>query len=190
MIDPQHILKELRNGKEAAFRQLFYAHYDPLYRHAFKYLNDSQVAEEMVQDAFVNIWENRQKIEIRTSLEGYLFTSVRNLCLNYLKSKYARSRTLTVELSTIAEEANEADHEPVSDELRARLAQGLAQLPEKCRIIFNLSRNGGMTYQEIADELGISKETVKTQIKVALHKLRAFLRDYWEACVALFCWNF
>ena len=188
MTDPNDILKELRNGKESAFRQLFYAYYDRLYRHACHYLGDPLVAEEIVQDVFVKIWENRQKLEIKTSLEGYLFTSVRHFCLNYLKSKYARTRTLITELTDKVVKAS-PDEEPIADDLKKKLLEGMNRLPEKCRIIFQLSRNGGMTYQEIADELEISKETVKTQIKIALQKMRSFLREYREACIALFLWN-
>lgn len=179
-------LAEIRNGNETAFKKLFYEFYDPLYRQAYRYVTDAQVAEEIVQDTFVNLWNKRSSLKIQSSLAAYLGVSIRNHSLNYLKSRYARQRSLILEPSEL-ELADTPRMETLSrEELRQLLEQAIAQLPEKCRIIFTLSRNHGLTYQEIADKLGITKETVKTQIKIALQKLRLFLEEHWEICLLFF----
>lgn len=185
MEEAKQLFAAIRKGDEAAFKKLFYTLYDQLYRQAYRYVGDAQVAEEVVQDIFVNLWKNRQKIILHTSLEAYLSVSTRNHSLNYLKSRYAQQRASTQEVSeTDLFEAPETEDLP-REELRKILESAIQSLPEKCRIIFSLSRDHGLTYQEIADELGITKETVKTQIKIALQKLRQQLRGHWELCLLL-----
>lgn len=180
MEESSQLLAALRRGDEAAFKAFFYRNYRLLYQQAYRYVTDAQVAEEIVQDAFINLWKQREKLHIKTSIEAYLGTSVRNRALNYLKSRYARQRSSTLE-PTEADLRVPAQVDSLSEnELRSLLENALTALPERCRIIFSLSREQGLTYQEIADELGISRETVKTQIKIALQKLRALLNEYWE----------
>ncbi len=180
----KEIMMAIRKGDEKAFKTLFYEHYDQLYRNAYRYVEDAQVAEEMVQDAFVNFWENRRQTILTAGIKSYLFVSVRNLSLNYLKSRYARQKSLTVDASELQLEEMGNNHLDVR-ELEHLLAAAVRKLPEKCRIIFNLSRNHGMTYQEIADELNVSKETVKSQIKIALKKLQVALKEHWHLLLLL-----
>ena len=187
MEQTDQLLAAIRNGDETAFKTLFYSYYDQLYRQAFRYVKDAQVAEEIAQDIFVNLWKGRKKLTLHTSLDAYLSVSTRNHSLNYLKSRYARQRAQTLEVTdNILSDAPGV--ESISpEELRALLEKAIASLPEKCRIVFTLSREHGLTYQEIADELGVTKETVKTQIKIALQKLRHALKEYGELCL-LFFW--
>ena len=157
-----------------------------MHAHAFKYVVDSATAEEVVQETFLAIWEKRQTLQIHSSAYGYLAKAVTNRCINYLKSSYNR----THELGDLPENAqptiNTTEDTLNAWELEQLLAQAIQGLPQNCRIIFNLSRQAGLTYEEIAIELGVSKETVKSQIKIALKKLRAFLNDHWTNIPVLF----
>ena len=169
------------------FEQLFRELYQDLFFHACRFIYRRDIAEELVQDTFVKLWENRQKLHIQSSYKAYLFQAVRNQCLNYLKSNWHKMTDAETEIDALplvapAEEKDEA--------LGLLLRKGIEQLPEKCRTIFLLSRQAGLTYDEIATELQVSKETVKSQIKIALQKLRNFLGAHWDTLVILLGQNF
>lgn len=180
------LLQKIKRGNTKAFEQLFRKYYEAMHAHAYKFVVDSATAEEVVQETFLNIWEKRQNLQIHSSAYGYLAKAVRNRSVNYLKSSYNRVH----ELGDIPEAAqpsiNTTEETLNAWELEQLLAQAIQQLPQNCRIIFNLSRQAGLTYEEIAQELGVSKETVKSQIKIALKKLRTFLDKHWTNIPVLF----
>lgn len=177
----------LRGLSQAAFEKLFRQYYEELYYYACRYLWRREDAEEAVQDVFVRVWEKREELQISTSVKAYLYAAVRNRAINHLNSRWAREAPLQLDPATpIMAEAMEDE---LDQEALIRLLQkGIATLPSQCRTIFHLSRQGGLTYDEIAEELGISKETVKSQVKIALRKLRDFLGRHWEAMLWLGLW--
>ena len=187
-MDPQ--FQKIQDGDIRAFERLFRDQYDALFRFAFRFVSQRETAEELVQDAFVALWEKRQSIQVTSSLSAYLFSSVRNRAFNHLKSHY-HQRTQAFDPKDL-ERLNPYSDSDLTDQaaLIAVVQQGILSLPERCRIIFQLSRQAGLTYEEIAEELGISKETVKSQIKIALQKLRLFLGGYWDKLgMGLICIN-
>ena len=182
MREPGKQFLAIQKGDQKAFETIFRDYYQELFFYACKFVGKSEQAEELVQDVFVHIWEKRSALNIRSSLKSYLYTAVRNRCLNHLKSQMARMEKDTdASLQHVRHTSPySADLEVNRQELMRLIQQGIQQLPDRCRIIFKLSRDADMTYAEIATELGISKETVKSQIKVALERLRAHLGKYWE----------
>ena len=168
------------------FETLFKEQYQPLFFYAVKFVFRHDIAEELVQDVFVQLWENRKSLQIKTSIKSYLYTAVRNRCLNYLKSHWHRMVEDDAILEGFSAEAQGAVD---NESLKKLIQQGIQSLPEKCRIIFTLSRQAGLTYDEIAEELGLSKETVKSQIKIAIQKLRNHLGDRWETLIFIFYQN-
>lgn len=179
-------IQPIKQGDEKAFKALFHHHYPGLYRYCRTYIFEKETAEELVQDVFIHLWENRQSLIIKHSLSAYLHASVKNKALNYLKSKYARQKAITIDDSTVELEAQTLDSPPDQEKLYRLAQEGIQQLPERCRIIFTLSRQAGLTYDEIAEELSISKESVKSQIKIALQKLRRYLNEHWELWLIFF----
>ncbi|MCO6491733.1 MAG: RNA polymerase sigma-70 factor [Phaeodactylibacter sp.] len=171
----------------AAFEALFRQHYEELYYYACRYLWRQEDAEEAVQDVFVRLWEKRRELHISTSAKAYLYAAVRNRAINHLRSKWAREAPLPPEAAEQLA-AEPPGQEPGQEDLLRLVQQGIAALPEQCRVIFQLSRQAGLTYGEIAEELGISKETVKSQIKIALSRLRAFLGERLEVVFWLWWW--
>jgi RNA polymerase sigma-70 factor (ECF subfamily) len=105
---------------------------------------------------------------------------VKNTSLNYIKSQYARQQFQSEVSENHYSTANSASEEITYQELQAIIQQGIHTLPERCRIIFTLSRQAGLSYEEIAGELGISKKTVKTQMGIALHRLRQYVDRHWD----------
>ena len=176
----------LRGLSEAAFEKLFRQLYEELYYHACRYLWRREDAEEVVQDVFVRLWEKRMELQISTSVKAYLYTAVRNRAINHLNSRWAKESHLSLESFDNLTVGNE--EAPDQEALIRLLQQAITTLPEQCRIIFQLSRQSGLTYDEIAEELGISRETVKSQVKIALRKLRAFLGEHWETMLWAIWW--
>lgn len=171
---------------KALFEQLFKAHFAPLCNYAVQYVQDADSAKDIAQKVFINLWESRDSIDPQKSVQSYLYTSVRNRCLNYIRDhKKYRSQVLDLEIDNIEIAFEEDDPQEYSD-LEAKVAQALQALPEKCRQVFELSRFKEMKYKEIALELDISEKTVEAHMSRALKTLREVLKDYSWALWILF----
>jgi RNA polymerase sigma-70 factor (ECF subfamily) len=138
-------------------------------------MQDFDGAEGIVQEVFVRLWDARETLNIHTSLRSYLYTAVKNSCLNQLKresfsssleGKEERSDTTTLR----------PDAQLESDEIAEALEEAIGSLPSKCRQIFCLAKFDGLSYQEIAEIQGVSVNTVKTQLKRALKSLSRVLQ--------------
>ena len=150
---------------EIFFRKL----YLPLGMYALRIVDDADVAEDMVQDAFLNTWERLEGgLEI-SNFKAFMYRSVRNECLSYLSSLKEK----------VGEEfIPEAGEEEIDTSFRdARIWKAIDELPEKCRDIFLMSKRDGYSNEEIADELGISIKTVKNQMTKAFSRLREALNS-------------
>jgi len=171
----QHIFKRLKNGDEKALSELFDMYYSALCLFANKYLHDMDLSRSLVQQVFIDLWTKRQKIAISTSVKPYLYTTVKNRCIDVLRNKKA-----TTAISESVENLSQAPFRDLVEEaeLNDRINASINQLPEKCREIFLLCRFEELKYSEIADKLGISVKTVEMQMGIALKKLRDSLSDY------------
>ena len=161
-------------GDRAAFEALFRLHYRPLCAFAMGYVKDADQAEDLVQDLFFRLWLNREKVSVTTSIKAYLYASVRNRCLNAVKSG-SRMQVLGDDAGEQAQE--DAITEDEHSERIARVQAAIEALPEERRRVFKLSRYEGLKYHEIADRLGISVKTVENQMGSALKTLRIELKD-------------
>lgn len=165
--------QQIAQGDHRAYETLFREHYRPLCAFAIQYVKSSDDAEEIVQDLFVKIWQDRQKVNITSSIKAYLFTAVRNRCLNAL-GKSKRNQALNEEM--VVADQNEVDEDEVA--LRnAKIHAAIEELPEMRRKVFKMSRFEGLKYKEIAEQLGISIKTVENQMGNALKTLRSELAD-------------
>ena len=167
-----HIIRDLRSGRESAYQLIFELHYQNLVVFANKYLGDLESSRDIVQEFFLYLYESRQSIYIQTSLKSYLYTAVKNRCLNQVKHEQVKEKHRNMRRS----EANvsDPDLEEIMDavELEARVYEIVSKLPEKCRQIYIMSRVDGKRNREIADELNLSIRTVETQISKALKSLK------------------
>jgi len=184
LTEQQH-LQKLKNGDITVFEMFFKAYYQPLCNYAYTFVQDRDEAEEIVQSAFLSVWEKRESIEIRTSLKSYLYTMVRNACLNVIKHEKIKQKHIGEELA-IAERSHDSVSQRInSSELETRIQVSMAKLPEQCRLIFKLSRFEELKYAEIADHLNISVKTVENQIGKALKIMREELKDYLPLVIVL-----
>lgn len=174
MNDPDIILfNELKKENREAFNKLFRIYYSQLRAFAWSFLNSKELADEVVQESFIYIWSHAKQLSPQTSVRAYLFRMVRNRSLNILKSDKIRDLHHTKYMS----ENNSKTSESAADtDLKAKIQNASQELPEKCRLIFNLSKIEGLTYDEISDYLEISKKTIENQMTIAFKKLREILK--------------
>jgi RNA polymerase sigma-70 factor (ECF subfamily) len=174
------------------FEALFKEHFAFLCNFAQQYVHDGDTAQDICQRVFIRLWEKREEMDPHKSIQSYLFTAVKNRCLNHLRdNKKYRSKVLDLDCGDIDFSREDTD-QLATDELRARIQEALNDLPEKCRMVFEMSRFQQMKYQEIADELDISQKTVEAHISKALKSLKEALKDYRIGLVPLivFLWEF
>lgn len=137
---------------------------------ASRYIHDNQEAEDIVQEVFIKLWEKRKDIQIHSNLKHYLLNSVKNTSINYVNRKKEISVELdSTELNNLKEEI---DEQYISEEFAVKIEHTIETLPPGCKRIFLLAFVDNLTYQEIADVLGLSKNTVKTQMGIAYKLLR------------------
>jgi len=184
-ISEKDIIQKLKNGDELIFQFIFKKYYTGLYYYAKKYLGDKHHAEEIVQNTFLKLWEKRETFTISKSLSSYLYTTVYNNCLNFLKhqqvkEKYKEYYTQKIrnaeEYYSISQESGQSVY--IAKEIENEIDKAIQELPGRCRKIFELSRFEGLKNHEIAEKLDISINTVQKQISIALCKLRSALANY------------
>lgn len=162
---------------KASFRALFEEHYNVLCNYAFSFLNNHQLSEDVVQEVFLNIWNNKEKIDFEQNIIAYLFSAVKNKSLETIRKHKNEIQKINAFQST----AKKIDPAVKSDLIEAyllkeKLNKSIRQLPSKCQDIFVLSKLEGLTYDEIAELRQISKKTVENHISKALKILRKTLR--------------
>jgi RNA polymerase sigma-70 factor (ECF subfamily) len=181
-----HLDNELQHGNRKLFNQLFTDYYVNLCRFSYTYLRDNDTSEEIVQEVFINLWEQRDSIDINSSIRSFLYTSVKNRSLNYIRNQKTRVRHedefAREQTSKVGHIINFCERE----ELNHIIDQSIAELPEQCRTIFEMSRTQNLTYKEIAQQLNIMPKTVENQMGIALKKLRSKLSPYLTCIVTFF----
>lgn len=154
------------------FETLFRNEYKGMLLFALRYVKEEEAAKEIVQEAFINLWERRESIDPERQVKSYLSTSVRNRCLNYLRDN-KRFNGILLTLENLHPGPSTEEHDRLElNELSIQIYNAIAELPEKCREVFQLNRFENMKYQEIANHLQISVKTVETQMSKALAHLR------------------
>lgn len=167
------------------FEALFKEHYKALCRYSLHFVKQETVAEEIVQDVFIKLWQKEEKLEVHTSVKAYLYMAVRNSAVNYLKSQYARQQFEEHKANQKQGQINNTQESIDLQELTLLIAEAVEQLPPQCRTIFEMSRSEGFSHEEIARELKLSPKTVENQIGIALKKLKAYLHTHWDILTVL-----
>jgi RNA polymerase sigma-70 factor (ECF subfamily) len=144
----------------------------PLYNKALRLLKCHFRAEEAVADVFLKVWANRKALQTCLQLRAYLFAAVHNRCIDYLRKRRAEEYYAPEQLPVHQLVSTTPEQDMVSDELKKHLQEAINQLPPKGRTIFRLSREEGLTYSEIAEQLGISVKTVESHMRRSLTNLR------------------
>jgi len=156
----------------SSFKVLYERYYNRVLFYAAKYLNTMECAEEAVGDVFFKLWNKRKKIQINNSFKSYLYTSIRNRSLDIIRRDNKNQFESEDYLHSLCSDHSDTIDIVHSNELYERIELAINQLPRDRRRIFVMSRNKGMKYQEIANDLGISIKTVETQMGRSLKFLR------------------
>lgn len=169
-------LNRIAHADHQAMRILFDYYYTDLYRYAYYFLGMDDMAKDVVQDVFLKLWKNRKNVPRIIAIESYLRTAIRNTSLDYLK-KQRFSEFPEVLLQEIDQHANPLEQLSLQ-ELEACLKAALQALPDRCQAIFTQVYLEDRKYKEVAEEMGISINTVKTQLRIALNRIRIALHNY------------
>jgi RNA polymerase sigma-70 factor (ECF subfamily) len=173
----RELLDGLRTGSRAAFDAIFRQHYAPLVGTAGSILHDRAAAEDVVQDVMLELWRRRESLTIETTLRSYLFRATRNRALNRIRHEQVarRAEPLLAPDPAVNPAADRRVHE---QEIAAAVRAAVAELPARCREVFELSRVHGLKYAEIADAMSISIKTVEAQMGKALRLIRERLAPW------------
>lgn len=171
----EDFIQRINSKKVSAFKELFNEFYNSLVLFAMKFVEQQDVAEDVVQDLFVFIWERDTTYSSYMGLKTFLYNSVRNNCLDYLKHRNVEKRYVSL-LSSGTNEDDGLDDKIMKEELYRMLIEAINELPGRCREIFEYHMKGKRN-EEIARDLGLSIMTVKTQKKRAVRYLKERLGE-------------
>jgi len=172
------IIQGLERREKYIFDYIFNFYYSSLCAFAMQYINNRSAVEDLVQDFFVYFWLEVPRLNIRTSLKAYLFTSIKNRCLDFQKHRNITKKYRDFVLFSAKTNDDSMEHFFAESELRQMINSSMAKLTPRCREIFELSRNKGLSNQEISEKLSISKRTVELQISNSIKILRKELAEY------------
>jgi len=167
----------IANDDQLAYRQLFIQFHTKLSRFVMGFTKNKELTDEIVSDVFINIWRRRKNIEEIKNLKLYLYVSAKNITFNYLKKLH---RENLADLDTVEIEPEDPFADPgaamITREMNLKLKAAINDLPPRCKLIFTLIKEDGLTYKQTAQLLGISESTVDNQISIALKKISGSIR--------------
>lgn len=173
----QLLTRVLEHDDYIAFEKLFIFNYNPLRNFCKKIVRINEVAEELVSEVFLKIWSNRKHIVISSSPKSYLYTAVRNISFDHLRKEKHSVLAGLEEAAMVPCDSSDPHRCSEYEELRGRIEKAVDRLPRQCKLVFRMSRDHGMKYNEIAEELQLSVKTIETQMGRALKSLRVTLKS-------------
>ncbi|WP_225874780.1 RNA polymerase sigma-70 factor [Pedobacter hiemivivus] len=173
----QELTAFLKNGDKSAFTEIYNRYWKKMFALACQKINDPEEAREIVQQIFIRLWERKDKLEINNTLGGYLSVSVKYRIINALNMHYVRKNYID-NLPAWSELDDSTQEWLDFEEVKERLAILVSNLPEKCRIVFVMSREQGLSQKKIAETLNISEKTVEAHLSKAVKSLRTGLRSF------------
>lgn len=164
-------------GSEVAYKVLFDRYFSKLYYYTLRMVSDREMAEEIVMDVMMNIWQKKHMVKEALPISAYLFRSVKNRIIDFHRKQALRTTSLD-DVTNLVEPLSHmnADRRLMENELEVQFTAGLETLSPQKRNVFTLSRNEGLTYQEIAGRLNISKNTVENHMVAALKQLKTQIK--------------
>ena len=175
--DTQNITKQIREGNLKEFERVFKEFYPQLCLYALRFVKTKDLSEEIVQNLFCHIWENRKELNIHTSIKAYLYRSTYHNALQILR-KIGSHNKYKEYVKHHFTENDYSTNKLEEKEINRIVQQTLSSLPHRCGTIFKMSRFEGLKYQEIAQKLSISIKTVEANMGKALKAFRHNLKDY------------
>lgn len=175
MLTDKELFDLLKAGDQSALEQIYHRYHGVLYSHAYRRLPDREEVRDIVHELFIYLWKNRETLTITSSLSAYLYTAVRSRVLNVSRNQKVRGVYLQSLQDFMDSGQNLVEEKIREKELIQLVEQEVASLPPQMRLIFEMSRFQEKSHKEIAEELNISPQTVRTQVRNALRILRVKL---------------
>ncbi|MBS2100664.1 RNA polymerase sigma-70 factor [Carboxylicivirga linearis] len=178
---------EFKEGNESAFEHVFKANYDAIVGFCYQFIFDHDKAASLAQEAFINLWMNREKIESSNGIKSFLYTFAKSACLNFIRhqkvvKRYEDQHLHQMESNINAEVLNSFDFDSIEfTEMEELIYRAIDELPEKCKQVFMMSRFDAKKNKEIAEELQISVKSVEANITRALKQLSIKLAEFLPA---------
>lgn len=169
------LVELLKTDDSAAYTVIYNRYFHTLYVHAFQKLNDKQEAQDVVHELFAQLWNKRNDLNINSNLIGYLYSGVRNKILDQISRQQVRDKYFNSLQGFLESNYSITDHRIREKQLTELIDKGIADLPNKMREIFELSRKKSLSHKQIAAQLNLSEQTVKKQVNNALRILRTKL---------------
>lgn len=169
----ENTISEFRKGNVEAFEKIFHQLYSRLCSYSLNYTKDNATAEEVVGDSFLVVWNRREKFSDINGVKSYLYATVRNASLDHLKKN---GEVIPIDIET-PDSTKNMEFRMIEEETHSMLYQALDTLPGKCRKVFEMSCLDNVKYQDIADEMQISLNTVKSQRARAIQLLKDQFKD-------------
>ncbi|HEX7846000.1 MAG TPA: RNA polymerase sigma-70 factor [Chitinophagaceae bacterium] len=161
-----------------AYKELYYMLFDQLHRFSFSLVKSNEAAEEIVSDVFIKIWEIRARLAEIENLKVYIYTITKNFSINYIHKNYKNIPLSIDEMEIDPQVSVNPEELFISAEILNRIRESILQLPPQCRIIFQLVKEDGLKYKEVASILHISPLTVRNQLAIAVRKIASTLPGY------------
>jgi RNA polymerase sigma-70 factor (ECF subfamily) len=161
----------LRQGDANAFEKLFFNFADRIYYFALRYMRNQHDAEEIVQEVFVKLWENRENLNLELSFSGYLFTIARNTIFNQNRKKVNEQAYHDYVRNYLETYSCKTEDDLIYADIKSLIDKVVEELPPQRKLIYKLSRESGLSYREIAQQLNLSERTVEAHIRLALKTL-------------------
>lgn len=180
------LINRLRNGDESALTELYNKFWQSLFVSSYNVLKDKELCEDIIQDIFMNIWHNREKLEINISLKGYMYACARYQVFNQFKKNKDKIHVELFEDLDKRFQYSTPETQLMHDELLDQINSIVEALPEKCQLVYKLSREEQLSHKEIAERLDISTKTVENHITKALHVIRISMGT--SASMAMVLW--
>jgi RNA polymerase sigma-70 factor, ECF subfamily len=183
----QILLDKMKESDQSSFSIIFTGYYSDMVQFAGTFISDLDTCEDIVQNSFVDFWENRETLVILTSLKSYLLKIIQNRCIDWLRHLKIRDQYNTYADHHLRLMENYTENYILSSELEANLEKALMLLPSDISLVFRLNRQEGLTYNEIAEQQNVSARTIEVRMGKALSLLREYLKDYLITIMVL--WN-
>jgi RNA polymerase sigma-70 factor (family 1) len=176
---PQHINQNtfalMATGDEQSFKAIFHHYTSRLLPHINNIVKSEVIAEEILQETFLRLWKNKETVGQMDNPTAWLFTVASNLCFKFLRKAANEERAMNELISRMKSHTlSQTDYD--QKEKQSALLTAVNQLPAQRQLVFKLSREAGLSHQEIADQLNISPNTVKNQIVKSIHSIRDYMQ--------------
>lgn len=176
--EEKRLLKQISKGDEKAFRAFYDAYFNHLSAFIYKLCKSTEATEEIIQDVFVKLWVRRHSLSQMDSPEAYIFSMARNKTIDYLRRLVRDTHFMALLTGQLLTDSNDTEEQLNAKDLRELIEEALSGLSEQKKRIFQLSKEEGLSHDQIAEVMHLSKSTVKNHLSETLRHIRGHLRQH------------